>query len=110
MYQFVQMSLEVERKPRRRRGKSKARPLFLPRRKAQTQEKKGNETFGIIDTERVPDRWDIVHAFPPPSPAAPAATPTAGASPWTTRPAPSSTLSLAPPAPATPFGSSAERC
>lgn len=42
MYHFVQTSLEAERKPQRRREKSKAHPLFLPRRKAQTQEKKGN--------------------------------------------------------------------
>lgn len=43
MYHFVQTSLEVERKPQRRREKSKAHPLFPPRRKAQTQEKKGNK-------------------------------------------------------------------
>lgn len=54
MYHFIQMSLEVERKPQRRREKSKAHPLFLPRRKARTQEKKGNKTyFSIINTEHV---------------------------------------------------------
>lgn len=60
------MSLEVERKPQRRREKSKAHPLFRPRRKAQTQEKKGsleNLDFSVTTSEAVlTDR-----TFPTPS-------------------------------------------
>lgn len=102
------MSLVVERKPQRKREKSKAHPLFLHRRKAQRREKKGNKTHSIISTEHVSTDGTCPHHLP--STAAPAVTPTAGASPPTTRPAPSSTLFHAPPVPATPSGSSAERC
>lgn len=70
--------------------------------------RKVTKLISIINTEHV--STDGTCPRPLPSTAAPAVTPTAGASPPTTRPAPSSTLFHAPPIPATPSGSSAERC
>lgn len=61
-----------------------------------------------MNTEHVSTDRTFPHLLP--SAAAPAVTPTAGASPQTTPPAPSSTLFHAPPALATPSGSSAARC
>lgn len=59
MSHFVQMSLEMERKPQRRKEKSQAHPLFLLRRKAQTQEKKGNKNvyFSLTNTVHVSTDW-----------------------------------------------------
>lgn len=65
MYYFVQTSLEVERKPQRRREKSKAHPLFLHHRKAQTQEKKGNKASVSVSStlNECGERSDIFHVF-----------------------------------------------